>query len=151
MIEGKELPSEYVSIRTIWLRGIEECRKAISQKVMVESSEMNFDRDAGDRTVVHTVNALYLSLVDYGEATIRTDVDEWYNTFYKSENKKIWEKVDDDYSSVGDRTDYIHNSWIKTATLSEKFYDFIIKTLNKYGMLFPEQPQGYSNVEMKSV
>jgi len=30
-------------------------------------------------------------------------------------------------------------------------FDFIIQTLNKYGMLFQEQPQGYSNVEMKSV
>ena len=34
---------------------------------------------------------------------------------------------------------------------SIKLYDFIIQTLNKYGMLFESQPKGYSNVEMKSV
>jgi hypothetical protein len=26
----------------------------------------------------------------------------------------------------------------------------MVKTLNKYGMLFESQPKGYSNVEMKS-
>lgn len=32
-----------------------------------------------------------------------------------------------------------------------RFFEYIIETLNKYGMLFESQPNGYSNVEMKSV
>ncbi|MCJ7571087.1 MAG: hypothetical protein MUO82_04325 [Candidatus Thermoplasmatota archaeon] len=45
----------------------------------------------------------------------------------------------------------VSKCWSEQARLSERLFNFIIKTLNKYGMLFEEQPQGFSNVEMKSV
>ena len=32
-----------------------------------------------------------------------------------------------------------------------KWFEFMVETLNKYGMLFDTQPKGYSNVEMKSI
>jgi hypothetical protein len=151
MMEDKELPSEYVSIRAIWLKGIEECRKAISHRVINDSSEMRFDMDAGDRTLINSVLALYLSLVDYGEATIKSDVKHWYETVYKVKNREIWSKADGSFSTVGDRESCIHDCWKRNALLSERFYDFIIQILNKYGMLFQEQPQGYSNVVIEEI
>lgn len=39
----------------------------------------------------------------------------------------------------------------KNAKISIELYDFIIQTLNKYGMLFQEQPRGYSNVNMEAI
>jgi len=163
MTEDKELPSEYISIRQIWLQGINDCRKAISQVASMEDvSALKIERDTGERTIVHTVNALYLSLVDFGEALIRTDVDKWMQEYCKPENKKIWGKIqkkevrgrivfagtsDEDGTSEVD----ISAKWKASAKLACELYDYIIQTLNKYGMLFQEQPQGYSNVEMKSV
>ena len=32
-----------------------------------------------------------------------------------------------------------------------ELFNYIVETLNKYGMLFENQPRGYSNVEMKSI
>lgn len=32
-----------------------------------------------------------------------------------------------------------------------RWFEYMVYTLNKYGMLFESQPKGYSNVEMKSV
>ena len=40
---------------------------------------------------------------------------------------------------------------MKVSTIKKQKLEFIIQTLNKYGMLFESQPKGYSNVEMKSV
>ncbi len=47
--------------------------------------------------------------------------------------------------------DHLHSVYNNVAEEAIKFYHFIIKMLNKYGMLFDCQPEGYSNVEMKSV
>ena len=77
MIENKELPSEYVSIRQIWLQSISRCSDAISNKAKPDASHEANWQEIGNRTVVHTVNALYHSLVDYGEATVRTDVKKY--------------------------------------------------------------------------
>ena len=45
----------------------------------------------------------------------------------------------------------IEEKWWANYRLSKFLYEEIIQVLNKYGMLFPEQTKGYSNVEMKSV
>jgi len=136
----KELPSEYVSIRQIWLQGINDCRTAIGQRAIQQATEEKEWRQIGDKTVIYTVEALYNSLVDYGEATVRSDVDHFYKEKHKPEINKIW---DSDKSN--------ENKLFRHGKASIKFYDFIIQTLNKYGMLFEQQPQGYSNVEMRSI
>jgi len=167
MIEDKELPSEYVSIRAIWLKGIEECRKAISQVANIDtSSERKEWALAGPRTVVHTVDALYLSLVDYGEALIKTDVDKWRKEYYWPEHDKIWNKktkkdktkisftgLDDEEEEEKETYKELdtEGKWWANFRLSRKLYEKILQVLNKYNMLFPEQPAGYSNISMESV
>jgi hypothetical protein len=140
LIEHKELPSEYVSIRQIWLKRIDDCGRAIGQRAIQEPNWDREERDIGDRTVCHTVNALYNTLVDYGEAVIRTEVDKYVDDEFNPGVDEIWKS----------KKDY-HRKWNAHARISIKLYDCIIQTLNKYGMLFQEQPKGYSNVEMKSI
>jgi len=40
--------------------------------------------------------------------------------------------------------------WSDSADIHEKFFEAMVDILNKYGMLFESQPQGYTNVDMKS-
>jgi hypothetical protein len=160
MIENKELPSEYVSIRQVWLQGINDSRKAISQQAILEATYERSEDVTGAKTVCHTINALHLSLVDYGEALVRTEVDKWYNEYYVPRREKIWNQKRRktqgvEFAGLADEDDEIdeksyQQKWWDTARLNQKLYDQIIKVLNKYNMLFPEQPKGYSNVEMKS-
>ena len=93
---------------------------------MVDVKDDRSDR-SGSETVVESVIALYMNLIDYGEATIKSDVDAW--------KSNVMSKMKNPDSFVSYR----------------KLFEFIIQTLNKYGMLFESQPKGYSNVEMKSV
>ena len=145
MMENKELPSEYISIRNIWLQSINDCRKAISQVANIEaSSEMKSEFVVGARTTVHTIDALYLSLVDYGEALIKTDVDKWKKEYYWPKSNKIWSKETNKELSADEK-------WWKNYNLSKKLYEKILDVLNKYGMLFEKQPEGYSNVIMEEI
>ncbi|UCF12074.1 MAG: hypothetical protein JSW06_08530 [Thermoplasmatales archaeon] len=126
MIENKDLPSEYVSIRQVWLRQINRCNEAISHRFMMDVKDDRSDR-SGSETVVESVVALYMNLTDYGEATIKSDVDAWkLNVMSKMENTSSF-------------------------VVNRKLFEYIIQTLNKYGLLFESQPKGYSNGEMKSV
>lgn len=157
MYEDKLLPEEYVSIRMIWLKGIEECRKAISQMANIESSSDRKSLDVvGARTVTHTVDALYLSLVDHGEALIKSDVDKWRKEIFIPEQDKIWDRKTKDENSDNNQDDKyknlsIEDKWWKSAYLSEGLYSKILQVLNKYGMLFEKQPIGYSNVIMEEI
>lgn len=140
MIQDKEIPSEYISLRQIWLKRIDDCGRAISQRAVLEPNPDRMDLEIGDRTVVYTVQALYNSLVDYGEATVRSDVNRFVEESLDPRVKKIWD-------SNKSRTD----KWVQHAKCSIELYGFVVRTLNKYGMLFEKQPQGYSNVEMRSI
>ncbi|UCD13367.1 MAG: hypothetical protein JSW60_07365 [Thermoplasmatales archaeon] len=126
MIERKDLPSEYVSIRQVWLRQINRCNEAMSHRFMMDVKD-DRSESSGSQMVVESVVALYTNLIDYGEATIRSDVDAW--------KSNVMSKMKNPSSFVAYR----------------KLFEYIIQTLNKYGMLFESQPRGYSNVEMKSV
>jgi hypothetical protein len=86
------------------------------------------------------VDALYNSLVDYGEALVRSDVEKWYNENYKPKYNELWSQ-----------NSTVRNAWNRSSQISMTLFQYIIKILNKYGMLFPQQPMGYSNVEMKSI
>ena len=83
--------------------------------------------------VADSIKGLYYTLVDYGEARVKTDVDkvfkEWCTEQF--EVKKI--------------------KSLPVPTIEKKRFQIIIQVLNKYGMLFDTQPKGYSNVSMKSV
>ena len=126
MIEPKEIPKEFVSIRQVWLLQINRCNEAISKRFMTDVKDKYSER-SGEQTVIESVIALYTNLIDYGEATIKTDVENWKDNVMAKMKKP--------------------NSF----TSYRKLFEFIIQTLNKYGMLFDTQPTGYSNVEMKSV
>ena len=163
MIEEKQIPSEYVSIRHTWLKGIEDCRKAISQMAMVEAgSQMKAIDVAGARTIIYTVDALDLSLVNYGEALIENDVEQWKEQYYYPKKDEIWEKkkkrntgtvkfsgFPDDEDDEEDSS--ITQKWYQSAKLSKKLYRQILHVLNKYNMLFESTPTGYSNVVMEEV
>lgn len=151
MNEDKQIPSEYVSIRHIWLKGIEDCRKVISQVANIEASSDNkYYQNAGTRTAVHTIDALYLSLVDHGEALIKTDVDKWKDKHYWPEHENIWSKRTN-FESENEKNQSVNEKWWDSFKLSKRLYRAIIQILNKYGMLFEEQPRGYSNVIMEEI
>jgi hypothetical protein len=165
MIEEKQIPNEYVSIRNTWLKGIEDCRRSISQMAMVETgSQMKAIDVAGARTIVYTVDALDLSLVNYGEALIEHDVEQWKEQYYYPENDEIWKRKKkrkpgttkfagfpdiDDEEEEEDLS--INQKWYRSAKLSKKLYRQIIHVLNKYNMLFESTPTGYSNVIMENI
>ena len=168
MIDDKaEIPSEYVSIRQIWIKGIEDCRRAISQVANIETSSERKDwMSAGPRTVVHTVDALYLSLVNYGEALILDDVEKYREEVYLPKLDALWGRkkkpkkqqpvqlsmlADDDDEEEDGKQVGVETLWWENFKLSKAFYKEIIAVLQKYNMLFPEPYRGFSNVEMTSV
>lgn len=69
-------------------------------------------------------------LVDFGDAPIRIEVEEWHEKHFNELEKAGSNKL--------------HNIY-------RKWFESMVFTLNKYGMLFESQPKGYSNVEMKSI
>ena len=132
MIESKELPSEYVSIRQVWLQNITRCSEAMSNRAKPDASHEANWQEVGARTVIYTVKTLYYTLIDYGEAIVKTEVEK-----YKTEviNKKLEGKHSVRY----------------IADVYELLFSKIIQVLNKYGMLFEKQPEGYSNVVMEEM
>jgi len=92
------------------------------------------DREAqlsGTETVIESIIALQCLLVDYGEALVRTDVMRWQ----QEHDAEFKEKV----------------SNFRKMVVYFRWFEFMIETLNKYGLLFDTIPRGYNNVEMKSV
>ena len=132
MIGNKEMPVEYVSIRQVWLQNINRCCEAMGNRAKPDASHEGNWQEVGARTVYHSVKSLYYSLVDYGEAKVKTDCDRIRKEFVSPQLK--------DNRSVD-----------KCADIYQLFFEKMIQVLNRYGMLFDSQPQGYTNVEMKSV
>ena len=130
MIEPKDIPKEFVNIRQVWLMQINRCLEAITNKELKDEQTHSF---AGDHAVVDSIRGLYYTLVDYGEAKVKSDVDRLFMDWKKEqfEVKKV-EKISHSFAE-------------------KNRFEIIIKVLNKYGMLFESQPKGYSNVEMKSL
>jgi hypothetical protein len=123
-----EIPEEVIHIRQAWIKAINRVAEAIAYRFKRDVNDQYSER-SGIETVVESVVALKCILVDYGEATIESDVMDWY--------KKNFEKME-----KGD---------MKRMMFYRSWFEYMVKTLNKYGMLFDTQPKGYSNVEMKSV
>ena len=173
MIENKEIPGEYVSIRQVWLQNITRCSEAISNKAKPDISDQGEWQEIGNRTVVHTIGALFHSLVDYGEATVRTDTRKYYKEKIVPEINHIWKlwegnitrdyvkekypeienswEIDSKVKELKEKKPSAQRCWREHADISIQLYDFIIQVLNKYGMLFETQPKGYSNVAMEVI
>ena len=130
MIENKEIPKEFISIRQVWLSQINRCLEAMTNQELKDDHSYGY---GGDMAVVDGVRGLYFTLVDFGEAKVKSDVDEKF---------KEWKREQFEVKKV---------EKIKTSDTEKKRFQIIIQVLNKYGMLFESQPRGYSNVEMKSV
>ena len=130
MIENKEIPKEYISIRQVWLQQINRCLEAMTNQDMKDDHSHGF---AGDSAVVDGIRGLYYTLVDYGEAKVKSDVD------YKF---KRWKK---------EQFELRKDEKILVSDVEKQRFQIIIQVLNKYGMLFESQPSGFSNVEIKSV
>ena len=131
MIEDKQIPSEYVSIKQVWLMQINRCIESLTNRYKADITVDGSYRDinnVGRITISESILALYYSLVDYGEATLKTEAKQKLNEF--REQKDFEEN----------RVYYY-----------KQFFEFIIETMNKYGMLFDTNPQGYTNVEMESI
>lgn len=87
----------------------------------------------GQSAVMEAVNGLYYTLIDYGEARIKSDVDRLYDEWREKKFK----------DNPGKK--------FPAHIFQQKQFQIIIQVLNKYGMLFESQPKGYSNVEMKLI
>ena len=82
LIENKDLPNEFVSIRQVWLQQINRVTESITHRYMQDSNKEHFDK-VGIETVIESVVALHLTLVDYGEATVQSDVTNWIKVHSK--------------------------------------------------------------------
>jgi len=129
MMEDKELPSEYVSIRQVWIKSINRVAESIAYRFKHDVSDQ-WSEQTGQQTVIESIISLRALLVDYGEAPIRTEVDEWHEKHRKEMSNA------DSYK--------LHNIY-------RRWFEYMVQTLNKYGMLFDSQPQGYSNVIMEEI
>ena len=130
MIEPKDLPNEYISIRQAWIQAINRVAEAIAYRYKRDVDD-KYSEQSGLQTVIESIAALYYMLVDYGEAPVKTETTKWYNEHIKGR--------------TGDMKNY------DRMMLYRQWFEHMVQILNKYGMLFESQPRGYSNVEMKSV
>ena len=82
MIENREIPKEYISIRQVWLGQINRCLEAMTNQDMKDDHSYGF---AGDSAVVDGIRGLYYTLVDYGEAKVKSDVDYKFKRWKKEQ------------------------------------------------------------------
>lgn len=129
MIQNKDIPVDFLNIRQVWLRQIDRCNDAISRRYLTDLQD-HCSEMAGVQLVVESIHALHISLIDWGDAPIKSDVDRWVETVYHKQSKKEQELL------------------LKWAKLK---FGFILERLNRYGLLYDSAPKGYSNVSMKSV
>jgi len=122
-----------LNAKQLLMEAISDSRRAIAQRSMIESGvyEKRID-NTGDRYIIDSIRSLYILLFDYGDATIRSDVDDYYKKNYIKKIEVLNKKKEKD--------------WYAKADESIKLFDFIMKTLNKYGILIADQPEGFSNV-----
>ena len=132
MIKDKDAPDEVVHIRQAWIKAINRVAEAIAFRyrndITIDGGYASVE-NVGLEIVVESVIALKSILVDYGEATIASDVMRWHN----------------------ENCDKIKKGKMGRMMFYRRWFEYMVQTLNKYGMLFDSLPKDYSNVEMKSV
>ena len=131
MIEpAKDIPEDVIRIQQAWIKAINRVAEALAYRFKTDNIDQ-VGQLAGTETVIESIIALQCLLVDYGEALVRTDVMRW-----KEEHDKEF------HANVPD---------MKKMKVYRNWFEFMVQTMNKYGLLFDSAPRGYSNVEMKSV
>ena len=131
MIEAaKDVPEDVIRIQQAWIKAINRVAEAQAYRYRTDNIDQISQR-AGSQTVIESVIALYSILVDYGEATVRSDVMRWRDEHEAEFNAKVSE--------------------MKKMGVYRRWFEFMVQTMNKYGLLFDSMPRGYSNVEMRSV
>ena len=79
MIETKDTPQDYVSIRQVWLMQINRCTEALTNRykvdITVDGSYRNID-NVGRITVIESILTLYYSMVDFGDAPLKTETKQ---------------------------------------------------------------------------
>jgi|GEM_PF-6015664 len=131
MIEQqKDVPEDVIRIQQAWIKAINRVAEALAYRFKTDSMDQS-QQESGTETVIESILALYCLLVDYGEATVRSDVARWK------------EEHDADFK--------VKVSEFRKMQVYRIWFEFMVQTMNKYGLLFDSMPRGYSNVEMKSV
>jgi len=127
-----------LNAKQLLMEAISDVRRAISQRSMIEAGSYEKKQSStGDRYIIDSVRSLHIILFDYGDSIVRSDVDDYYKNNYI---KKI-EDMDKEKQK----------DWYAKADESIKLFDFIMKSLNKYGILIADQPEGFSNVIIESL
>jgi hypothetical protein len=131
MIEQqKDVPEDVIRIQQAWIKAINRVAEALAFRYKTDNMDQ-ISQQTGTEIVIESIIALQCLLVDYGEALVRTDVLRWQ----QEHDAEFKEKV----------------SNFKKMVVYRKWFESMIETLNKYGLLFDSMPRGYSNVEMKSI
>ena len=124
VISEQEGSGEFISIKKIWLKQIDRINE-VSSNWMLKGDRA--DQSVGIHAFNSAVDTLAASIVDYGDAPLRSEYLEWLA------KESDWMKE--------------HN----TISRARHKYKAIIYILNKYQMLHDSLPRGYSNVKMESV
>ena len=131
MIETKQSKDNIISIQQAWLKAIDRVAESLSKRYMLDVNDPMREGQTGQLMVIESIIALQCLLVDYGEAYVRSEVDKW--------QKEHRQELKDEESR------FERMLWYRD------WFDFMIKTLNKYSLLFETMPRGYSNTTLTSV
>ena len=131
MIESqKDIPEDVIRIQQAWIKAINRVAEALAFRYRTDNMDQISQR-AGSETVIESIIALSALLVDYGEAQVRTDVMRWQQEHIAEFKEKCSE--------------------MKKMQVYRIWFEYMVQTMNKYGLLFDSMPRGYSNVEMVSI
>jgi hypothetical protein len=133
VISNKDAPDEVIYIRQAWIKAINRVAEAVAYRYKrdVDGEMKMVDAQVGSLDIIESVLAFRSLLVDYGEALVRSDVDRWRETHIQ-------------------RFKQVSNQFDRSIVYRE-WFEFMVQTLNKYGMLFESVPRGYSNVTIECV
>jgi hypothetical protein len=127
------IPKDYISAKQLWLMGINDVRKAWVDRT---KNDVMFLKDKLNRSGIDIIRdatlGLYHSLCDYGEATVKKDVDEHYQIL------AVYHTQED-------------GTFTQNEVFLLELYRYMLETLGRYGMLFETTPSGFTNVTMTSI
>ena len=130
MIERKDIPDDVIRFQQAWIKAINRVAESLAYRFRTDNMDQ-VSQISGTETVIESIIAFQCLLVDYGEALVLSDVTRW-----RKEHEEEFKKKASNYEKM-----YVYRRW----------FEFMIETLNKYGLLFDTMPRGFSNVEMKSI
>ena len=123
-ISQQEGAGEFISIKQIWLSQINRCNEALTNYVLKAKHD---DDLAGMKAAISSVEVLILNLINFGDAPIKDEFQQWWKDNHHKFNGKY------------------------EITIAKAKLERIIDILNKYQMLHDSLPRGYSNVTMEGI